>query len=154
MLALRELLHPSCVFPRIVAASKREVLERLADLAGAAFDLPAADILAAILAREAEGSTGFGGGVAIPHGKIAGLGAVTGYFARLEKPVEYDAVDGEPVDLLFLLLAPENAVAAHLMALAKVSRLFRDAELRAALRQAKTAEAMFAIAEGARDRAA
>ena len=154
MLALRELLHPSCVSPRIVAATKAEALERLASDAARALDLPAADILGAVLAREAQGSTGFGGGVAIPHGKLGGLGAVTGYFARLDKPVDFDAVDREPVDLLFLLLAPENAVAAHLMALAKVSRLFRDADLCAALRQAKTAEALYAIAEGARDRAA
>ena len=118
--------------------------------AAAAFNLPGEDVLAAVETREAQGSTGFGGGVAIPHGKIAGLGAVTGYFARLAAPIDYDAVDGAPVDLFFLLLAPEHAVAAHLKALAKVSRLLRDAELCAALRKAESGDAVYAIAEGAR----
>lgn len=153
-MSLRELLRPSCVVSGLPASGKRDALERLAVAAGAALDLSSDAILAAVLQREAEGSTGFGGGVAIPHGKLAGLGAVTGYLARLARPVDFDAVDGAPVDLLFLLLAPDNAVAAHLKALAKVSRLLRDADLCDALRTAKTAEAMFAIADGARDRAA
>ena len=99
-----------------------------------------------MLEREQLGSTGVGKGVAIPHGKIEGLSSVVGVLARLEAPVDFDAVDDQPVDIAFLLLAPANATAAHLKALAKVSRLLRDDDAREALRGAETAEALFAIA--------
>ena len=95
--------------------------------------------------RERLGSTGLGEGVAVPHCKIDGLDKVRGIFARLETPVDFDALDANPVDLVFLLLAPANATAAHLKALARVARLLRDPENREALRAADSVEAVFAI---------
>jgi PTS system nitrogen regulatory IIA component len=96
--------------------------------------------------REQLGSTGVGRGVAIPHGKIEGVPAITGLLVKLDQPIDFEAVDDQPVDLLFVLLAPADATAAHLKALARVSRLLRDEHVREALRGAETTEAMFAIA--------
>lgn len=119
--------------------------ERAADVVG----MPATTIEEALMSREQLGSTGVGQGVAIPHGKIEGLGEIAGVFARLDPPLDFEALDDEPVDLIFLLLAPADATAAHLKALAKVSRLMRDAGVREALRGAETGEALFAIATSA-----
>lgn len=151
---LNKILPPNCVSANLVATSKRGAFESLSRAAAGELGVPAADILAAIRQREDEGTTGFGGGVGIPHGRLANIGQVSGYLARLSAPIDYDAIDDEPVDLLFLLLAPEQATAAHLKALAQVSRLFRDAELRAALRRATSADALYALANGARVEAA
>jgi len=118
----------------------------MAEVASTLVDADAEAINEALMAREQLGSTGVGEGVAIPHGKIDGLSKIVGVLARLEEPVDFDAVDDQPVDLLFLLLAPEAATAAHLKALAKVTRLLRDENARAALRGADTAEALFAAA--------
>lgn len=145
-MGLEDLLSPQGVIHNLRAKCKRDVLQALADKAGAIVGRPASDILATLMEREQLGSTGVGDGVALPHGKIEGLGKIVGVLARLETPVSFDAVDDQPVDLVFMLLAPANATAAHLKALAKVSRLFRDAEAREALRGADSAEALFAIA--------
>lgn len=145
-MGLEELLSADGVIPDLKARSKREVLAALAERASMLIGTPAETIQETLLDREQLGSTGVGKGVAIPHGKIDGLSKVVGVLARLETPVDFDAVDDQPVDLLFLLLAPTNASAAHLKALAKVSRLLRDEEARQALRGAQTAEALFAIA--------
>ncbi|MBY0422176.1 MAG: PTS sugar transporter subunit IIA [Parvularculaceae bacterium] len=153
-MTLNDLLSPQCVAFDIRARDKRSAIEAVASAAARQLDLPPKEVLDAVLAREAKGSTGFGGGVAIPHGRIEGLGRVVGYFARLASPVDFDSVDGVPVDLVFLLLAPESATAAHLKALARVSRLFRDAELRASLRKANSPDALFVLADAARIRAA
>lgn len=145
-MGLEDLLSPQGVIHNLRAKCKRDVLQALADKAGAIVSRPASDILATLMEREQLGSTGVGDGVALPHGKIEGLSKIVGVLARLETPVSFDAVDDQPVDLVFMLLAPANATAAHLKALAKVSRLFRDAEAREALRGADSAEALFAIA--------
>jgi PTS system nitrogen regulatory IIA component len=145
-MGLEELLRPEGVIPNLKARCKREVIAQLAERAQAVTGVDAALIRDTLMEREQLGSTGVGHGVAIPHGKIEGLSGVVGALARLETPVDFDAVDGEPVDLVFLLLAPSNATAAHLKALAKVSRLLRDENCREALRGAKSAEAMLAIA--------
>lgn len=145
-MGLEDLLSPQGVIHNLRAKCKRDVLQALADKAAAIVDRPATDILATLMEREQLGSTGVGDGVALPHGKIEGLSKIVGVLARLETPVSFDAVDDQPVDLVFMLLAPANATAAHLKALAKVSRLFRDAEAREALRGADSAEALFAIA--------
>lgn len=145
-MGLEVLLSPQGVIPCLKACCKREVLSALAEAAAGLVDAPAEAILKTLLEREQLGSTGVGEGVAIPHGKIEGLSRIVGLLARLENPVDFDAVDDQPVDLVFLLLAPANATAAHLKALAKVSRLLRDDEARAALRGADTAEALLAIA--------
>lgn len=141
-----DILKADGVIFNLKARCKREALEIMAETAAKAVDRPASEIIGTLLQREQLGSTGVGDGVAIPHGKIDGLRQITGVLARLETPVSFDAVDDQPVDLIFLLLAPANATAAHLKALAKVSRLLRSTETREALRGADSAEALFALA--------
>jgi PTS system nitrogen regulatory IIA component len=146
-MGLEDLLSPQGVIHNLRAKCKREALQALAERASGLIDRrPASDILSTLLEREQLGSTGVGDGVALPHGKMDGLSKIVGVLARLETPVSFDALDDQPVDLVFMLLAPANATAAHLKALAKVSRLFRDEDARDALRGADSAEALFAIA--------
>lgn len=145
-MGLNDLLSPKGVIFNLKVKCKREALQALAARAGDLIDRPASDIMATLLEREQLGSTGVGDGAAIPHGKIKDLSKITGLLAQLERPVNFDALDDQPVDLIFLLLAPENASAAHLKALAQVSRLLKDPDARAALRGANSAEALFAIA--------
>lgn len=143
---LADLLSPKAVVPSLHARCKREALAALAERAAALTGADADAIREALMEREKLGSTGVGRGVAIPHGKIEGLGAMTGLLARLDQPIDFEAVDEQPVDIIFVLLAPADASAAHLKALAKVSRLLRDERVREALRGAETPEALFAIA--------
>ncbi|UJW84591.1 PTS sugar transporter subunit IIA [Devosia sp. SL43] len=105
--------------------SKRQLFEQLAARAAELTGHPEAEILEAISSREELGSTGLGNGIAIPHGKIAGLKSVTALFARLDSPLEFDSVDDQPVDLVVMLLAPTGAGADHLKALSRVARLLR-----------------------------
>jgi PTS system nitrogen regulatory IIA component len=114
--------------------------------------MSAKTIASAVNEREKLGSTGFGGGAAIPHGRIEGLTAVFGMFARLETPIDFQAVDGIPVDLVFLLLSPPDAGADHLKALASVSRAFRDRQILAKLRGARSKDALFALLAGVETR--
>lgn len=145
-MALIDLLTPKAVVLNLHARCKREALSALADRAAALTGAEASVIREALMEREKLGSTGVGRGVAIPHGKIDGLAAMTGLLAKLDAPIDFEAVDDQPVDLVFVLLAPADASAAHLKALAKVSRLLRDDRVREALRGAETPEALFAIA--------
>lgn len=145
MMGLGDYLTVDGVFANLHARCKREALSHLAKAAGDLTGVSTQTIEEALFERERLGSTGVGHGVAIPHGKIAGLEEIVALFAKLDAPIGFDAVDDEPVDLIFLLLAPEDATAAHLKALAKVSRLLRDDSVREALRGADTAEALFAI---------
>ncbi len=145
-MALSDLLSPKAVVLNLHARCKREALAALADRASAVTGADAGAIREALMEREKLGSTGVGRGVAIPHGKIEGLAAMTGLLAKLDQPIDFEAVDDQPVDLIFVLLAPMDASAAHLKALAKVSRLLRDERVREALRGAETPEALFAIA--------
>lgn len=145
-MGLEDLLSPQGVIHNLRAKCKRDVLQALADQAGRILGRPSSEIMATLLEREQLGSTGVGDGVALPHGKMPDLQKIVGVLARLETPVSFDSVDDQPVDLVFMLLAPANATAAHLKALAKVSRLFRDSDARDALRGAESAEALFAIA--------
>lgn len=146
VIGLDEFLSSDAVIQGLRARGKREVLTQLAERAAELTGVPADAIRTTIAEREQLGSTGVGRGVAIPHGKVDGLTKVVGVLARLETPVDFEAVDDQPVDLVFLLLAPTSASAAHLKALAKVSRLFRDDDAREAMRGAKSADALFAIA--------
>ncbi len=145
-MALSDLLTPKAVVLNLHARCKREALAALADRASALTGAEASVIREALMEREKLGSTGVGRGVAIPHGKIEGLSAMTGLLAKLDAPIDFEAVDDQPVDIVFVLLAPADASAAHLKALAKVSRLLRDDRVREALRGAETPEALFAIA--------
>lgn len=149
---LSDILIIDAVESRVGAANKKALFQHLAAAAARLTGLPARQILASLNAREKIGSTGFGGGTAIPHGKIAGLDRVVGWFARLASPVEYQAVDGLPVDLVFLLLSPPDAGADHLKALASVSRTFRDRQMLAKLRGARSRDALFALLAGEESR--
>lgn len=134
-MTLEELIPPGHVFERLRVADKPALLAALARAAGEALGLAPAGIAAALAAREALGSTGIGGGIALPHARMATLAAPSGFLARLERPVAFDAVDGRPVDLVFLMLSPA-ADAAHLRALAAVSRRLRMPGVAEAMRTA------------------
>lgn len=123
---LAEMLAKDGIIPALKADDKKQALQALSEIAGRATGLDVHDIYTALIQRERLSSTSLGRGIAIPHIKIAGLKAITCLFARLEKPVSFDSHDGEPVDLLFFLLAPEHAGGDHLKALARISRLVRD----------------------------
>lgn len=122
---LADILSQESVIPCAKVASKRQLLQLLAEKAASLVGIDAQVIFDTLLNREQLGSTGLGNGIAIPHGKIKGLSGVTALFARLEQPVDFDAVDDQPVDLVVMLLAPEGAGADHLKALSKVARLLR-----------------------------
>jgi len=142
---LGDLLDLRAISPRVGGSSKRQVLSVVADIAARSFGLSAGDVLDALLEREAAGSTGVGNGVAVPHARLQGLDRMRGVFVRLEQPVPFEAVDDQPVDLVFALFAPKAASSEHLRALARVSRLLRKAEFREQLRQAKTADAIHVL---------
>jgi len=137
---ITDLLTPDRVIVGLQARSKSHVLAELARRAAAATGLPQQQIVDSLQARENLGSTGVGGGIAIPHAQIAGLERFFGLFVRLSRPIDYDAVDGQPVDLVFLLLIPANAKE-HLQALAAVSRRLRDPENSAKLRRNQSPQA-------------
>lgn len=139
---LGNLLDLRAISPRVGGSSKRQVLSVIADIAGRNFGLPQEQVLDALLEREAAGSTGVGHGVAVPHARVDGVDRLRAVFVRLEQPVAFEAVDDQPVDLLFALFAPKGSSSEHLRALARVSRLLRQPEIREQLRQAKTAEAI------------
>jgi PTS system nitrogen regulatory IIA component len=154
-MSIEELLDRRAITPRVSARSKRQALSLVAETAARRFGLEAGEVLDALLAREQAGSTGVGAGVAVPHARLAGLDRMRGVFVRLETPVDYDSVDGAPVDLLFALFAPSEAGAEHLRALARVARLLRQSDLREQLRHARTTDAIFALlAQPARPSAA
>jgi PTS system nitrogen regulatory IIA component len=142
---IANLLTPESVVPLLRATSKKQALQELAHLAAPQTGLSERAIFDVLLERERLGTTGVGRGIAIPHGKMKGLDRIHGMFARLENQIDYDAIDGEKVDLVFLLLAPEGAGADHLKALARVSRLLRDPAVCAKLRAAKDVRALYAV---------
>ena len=140
-----ELLNVDAVVPNMKAASKKQVLQELAARAARLTGKDERIIFDVLLERERLGTTGVGNGIAIPHGKLPGLPRLYGMFARLDTPVDFDAIDDQPVDLIFLLLAPEGAGADHLKALARVSRLLRDATVCEKLRGAETADGLYML---------
>jgi PTS system nitrogen regulatory IIA component len=148
MIDLSELLTVECIDEDMAAANKKGLFQQLAVVSSRRLGIPAKKIATALSEREKIGSTGFGAGVAIPHAKIEGLERVFGYFARLAAPVEFQAVDGLPVDLVFLILSPPDAGAEHLKALAGVSRVLRDRNTVAKLRGARSRDALFALLSG------
>jgi len=142
---ITDLITPDGILPNLRAGSKKQALQELARKASDLVDLDAREIFDVLLERERLGTTGVGHGIAIPHGKLAKLDRLHGVFARLEKPIDFDAIDDEPVDLVFLLLAPETAGADHLKALARVSRLLRDRGVCTQLRGCDTIDAIYAL---------
>jgi PTS system nitrogen regulatory IIA component len=140
-----ELLAPDRVIPDLRATSKKQALQELSRRAAEMTGLHERAVFDILLERERLGTTGVGQGIAIPHGKLPGLDKLYGLFARLEQPIDFDAIDEQPVDLIFLLLAPESAGADHLKALARVSRLLRDGAICEKLRACNTAKAIYAL---------
>ncbi|MFG1402609.1 PTS IIA-like nitrogen regulatory protein PtsN [Xanthobacter sediminis] len=140
---LADLLVPNAVFPMLRASSKKQVLQELSQQAALLVNKDQREIFETLLQRERLGSTGVGNGIAIPHGKLANLDKLVGLFARLEKPIDFESLDGEPVDLVFLLLAPEAAGADHLKALARVARMLRDPDVVEKLRATRDATLMY-----------
>lgn len=142
---LSDLIEPSAILPTLKANSKKQVLQLLSENAAALTGIPEREVFETILQRERLGSTGVGNGIAIPHGKLPGVKNITGIFARLEAPVDFEALDDQPVDLLFMLLAPESAGADHLKALARIARVLRDRDTLTKIRGTRDAAAIHAL---------
>lgn len=142
---LSDLVDVPAIMPALKANSKKQLLQLLAEKAAAQTGLPERLIFDTILQRERLGSTGVGNGIAIPHGKLNGVDRIFGVFARLETPVDFDSLDDQPVDLVFLLLAPEGAGADHLKALSRIARQLRDPETVAKIRATRDASAIYAL---------
>jgi len=142
---IADLLTPESVLSSLRATSKKQALQELARRAAELTGLHERTIFDVLLERERLGTTGVGRGIAIPHGKLPDLGRLYGVFAVLDQPVDFEAVDDQPVDLLFLLLAPESAGADHLKALARISRLLRDSALCDRLRAVDKADELYRI---------
>jgi PTS system nitrogen regulatory IIA component len=142
---LSDLLLPAAVLPALKVNGKKQILQELSAKAAELTGLDEREIFETLLQRERLGSTGVGNGIAIPHGKLTTINRLMGIFARLERPIDFDALDGEPVDLVFLLLAPESAGADHLKALARVARVLRDPNVAQKLRATRDAAALHAV---------
>jgi len=149
---LGDFLDFDAITSRLSGGNKKSLLQQLATLASQQLGIDAAEILATVTEREQLGSTGFGQGVAIPHGKIEGLNRIYCMFARLSEPIDYKAIDGRPVDLLFLLLSPPDAGAEHLKALAAISRVTRHGPTLEKMRGARSRDALAAVLMGADER--
>ncbi len=142
---LTDLVAPKAILPALKVNNKKQVIQELAVRAAELTGQNGRAILEILLQREKLGSTAVGNGVAIPHGKMPKLGRLFGLFARLARPVDFEALDGQPVDLVFLLLAPEAAGADHLKALARVARLLRGPEIARKLRESRDVDALYAV---------
>ncbi len=142
---LSDLVVPNAVIPALKVNSKKQAITELAAKAAALTGQSEREILEILLQREKLGSTGVGNGVAIPHGKLPKLGKLFGLFARLDRAIDFESLDNQPVDLIFLLLAPEGAGADHLKALARVARLLRDPEIVHRLRESRDADSLYTV---------
>jgi nitrogen PTS system EIIA component len=142
---LSDLIEVSAILPALKANSKKQLLQVMSERAASVTGLAEREIFDTILQRERLGSTGVGNGIAIPHGKLAGVKRITGVFARLETPVDFEALDDQPVDLVFLLLAPEGAGADHLKALSRIARVLRNGDVVAKIRGTKDSAAIYAF---------
>lgn len=142
---LVDLLTSEAILPSLKANTKKQALQELSEKAAEISGLPAREIFDALLQRERLGSTSIGNGIAIPHGKLARIKTIFGIFARLERPIEFDALDGAPVDLIFLLITPESSGADHLKALACAARVLRDPGVVATIRSTRDASALYSI---------
>jgi len=142
---LVDILTKDCVVACAKVASKRQLLQAFADKISQCSNLDATTVFETLMNRERLGSTGLGNGIAIPHGKISGLEGVIALFARLDSPIEFDAVDDQPVDLAIMLLAPEGSGADHLKALARIARLLRTESLVEQLRQTRDRKQLYEI---------
>ncbi len=142
---IRDIVAAQAVLCNVRSTSKKQLFQEIAARAAEVYGLEARAVFEALLERERLGGTGMGRGVAVPHARLEGVEAIRGVFMRLEKPIDFDAVDDQPVDLVFALLAPEDAGADHLRALARVSRALRDPGVCAKLRSCADATALYAV---------
>ena len=142
---LLDFLTPEAVVPALRVSGKKQALQELATHAARLTGLDERAVFEALLQRERLGSTGIGEGLAIPHGKLASLTRLFGLVARLDKPIDFEALDGQPVDIIFLLLAPEGAGADHLKALARVARALREPGMLDRIRKTRDADALYAV---------
>jgi PTS system nitrogen regulatory IIA component len=150
-----DLIRPHAVVPNLRVTSKKQALQELSRRASELIGVPERRIFDVLVERERLGTTGVGNGIAIPHGKLSELSELQALFARLETPIDFEAIDEQPVDLICVLLAPESAGADHLKALARISRLLRDRSVCDKLRGSDSADAIYAIlTESAASRAA
>jgi nitrogen PTS system EIIA component len=145
---LSQLITPEAVIPSLRVSTKKHALQELSDRAGLISGLGSREIFDALLQRERLGSTGIGEGIAIPHGKLARPKAIFGVFAKLGRPIDFQALDGMPVDLICVLIAPEGAGADHLKALARMARVLRDQKVTAKLRAARDVAGLYAVLAG------
>ena len=140
-----DLVSQNAIIPALKVNGKKQALQEIAAKAAVLTGQSERAILEILLQREKLGSTGVGNGVAIPHGKLPKLEKLFGLFARLERAIDFEAMDGQPVDLVFLLLAPEGAGADHLKALARIARLLRDQDVAKKLRASRDAQAIYSV---------
>ena len=140
-----DLITPETTIAKLHASSKKQALQEMSRLAAAQCDIAERQILDVLMERERLGTTGVGNGIAIPHGRLPGLDKLFGVFCHLDAPVDFQSIDDEPVDLIFMLLAPEQAGADHLKALARISRLLRDRSVCEKLRGADSSDALYAV---------
>jgi len=144
-MTLADIIDARAVLPAVKAHSKKQLLQELSQAMAGLVAVDQRVIFETLHRREKLGSTGLGQGIAIPHGRLPNISRVYGLFARLAVPVDFESVDGQPVDLVFVLLAPDHAGADHLTALARISRLLREPSTLAKLRGTETAEGLYAI---------
>jgi PTS system nitrogen regulatory IIA component len=144
-MALNDIVALNAVIPALKVNGKKQAIQEIAARAAELSGLSERVIFETLLQREKLGSTGIGHGIAIPHGKLAKLDRLFGLFARLDRPIDFESLDGQPVDLIFLLLAPEGAGADHLKALARVARLLRDPDIANKLRESRDAGALYSV---------
>jgi PTS system nitrogen regulatory IIA component len=144
-MTITDLVAPEAVIPALKVNGKKQALQELAARAAELTGENERSIFEVLLQREKLGTTAVGYGVAIPHGKLPKLGRLFGLFARLDRPIDYEAMDDQPVDLVFMLLAPENAGADHLKALARIARLLRDQDIARKLRASRDAQAIYSV---------
>ena len=144
-MSLADLITQDAVLPTLRVNSKKQLLQELSAKAALVTGLAEREVFDVILQRERLGSTGVGNGIAIPHGKLNSINNIVGVFARLKEPVDFEALDDQPVDLVFLLLAPEGAGADHLKALSRIARVLRDGDMVTKLRQTDSSSAIYAF---------
>ena len=144
-MTITDLVAPEAILPALKVNSKKQALQELAARAALLTGQNERSVFEVLLQREKLGTTAVGYGVAIPHGKLPKLEKLFGLFARLERPIDFEAMDGQPVDLVFLLLAPEGAGADHLKALARIARLLRDQDVAKKLRASRDAQAIYSV---------
>lgn len=144
-MGLNDLIAQDAVIASLKASSKKQVIQEMAEKAAEVTGLSARTVFEQLLQRERLGSTGIGHGIAIPHARVPGIGRIVGVFARLDRPIDFDAVDDEPVDLIFMLLAPEGEGADHLKALARIARVLRDPANTSKIRASRDAAAIFGV---------